>query len=69
MTMNNPVLHPEFIIDADGHRKLVVLPIEEYEALMEDLADLVVIAERRSESVLSHDAVEDELQRNGYLSR
>ena len=66
--MNNAVLHPEFITDADGHRKSVVLPIEEYESLMEDLADLAIIAERRSEPVCSHEVVKDELQRDGYLS-
>ena len=28
-------LHPEYITDAEGHRKSVVLRLEEYEALME----------------------------------
>ena len=27
----------QFITDAEGHRKAVVLPIEEYEEMMEDL--------------------------------
>jgi PHD/YefM family antitoxin component YafN of YafNO toxin-antitoxin module len=27
----------QFVIDAEGHRKAVILPIEEYEEMMEDL--------------------------------
>jgi len=46
----------------------VVLPLKEYEALMEDLADLAIVAERRSESVHSHQAVKEELERDGYLA-
>jgi len=65
--MSHAMLHPEFITDAEGHRKSVVLPIAEYEALMEDLADLAVVAERRAEPVHSHQAVKDELERDGYL--
>lgn len=60
--------HPEYITDADGHRKAVVLPIEEYESLIEDLADLAIVAERRGEPTLSHEAVMDELERDGLLS-
>jgi len=65
--MSDAALHPEFATDAEGHRKSVVLPLEEYEALMEDLADLAIVAERRSEPVHSHQAVKDELERDGYL--
>ena len=45
-------LHPECITDANGHRKAVVLPIEEYESLIEYLADLAIVAERRGEPAL-----------------
>jgi PHD/YefM family antitoxin component YafN of YafNO toxin-antitoxin module len=60
--------HPEYITDANGHRKAVVLPIEEYESLIEDLADLAIVAERRGEPTLTHEAVMDELERDGLLS-
>jgi PHD/YefM family antitoxin component YafN of YafNO toxin-antitoxin module len=60
--------HPEYITDANGHRKAVVLPIEEYASLIEDLADLAIVAERRGEPTLSHKAVMDELERDGLLS-
>jgi hypothetical protein len=35
--------------DAKGRRTAVVLPIAEYEQLVEDLHDLAVVAERRDE--------------------
>ncbi len=60
-------LHPEYITDADGRRKAVVLPIAEYETLIEDLADLAVLAERRGELTISHQDVIDELRRDGLL--
>ncbi len=45
-----------------------MLPIEEYESLIEDLADLAIVAERRGEPTLTHEAVMDELERDGLLS-
>jgi len=50
-----------FIVDSEGKRLAVVLPIEEYEELMEDLHDLSVIAERKDEDVISFEDVKREL--------
>ena len=47
-------LHPEFLTNEDGKRISVVLPIEEFNELLEDLEDLAVIAERRDEETVSH---------------
>ncbi len=58
---------PEFVIDAEGHKRAVILPIEEYQELLEDLKDLAAIAERRDEPVISHSKVMEDLKRNGYL--
>lgn len=33
-------LHPQYLTDADGARVAVVLPLAEFEALMEDIAQL-----------------------------
>jgi PHD/YefM family antitoxin component YafN of YafNO toxin-antitoxin module len=38
-----------FVVDENGKRTAVMLPIEEYERLLEDLEDLAVIAQRRHE--------------------
>ncbi|MBF8265211.1 MAG: hypothetical protein HW384_1075, partial [Dehalococcoidia bacterium] len=36
-------------MDEKGRKKAVLLPIREYQELMEDLEDLAIIAERREE--------------------
>ena len=61
-------LHPRFVIDENGDRTAVILPIEEYNELLEDLADLAAIAERRDEATLPHDKVREELKKYGLLS-
>ncbi len=62
-----PTIKPDYITDADGRRKAVILPIEEYEELLEDIEDLAILAERREEPTISHEALLAELKRNGYL--
>lgn len=47
-------LHPEFLTNEEGERISVVLPVEEFNELLEDLEDLAVIAERRDEETISH---------------
>ena len=63
-----PKLNPEYIIDVNGDKKAVILSIEEYEELIEDLRDLAVLAERREEPIIPHADVVADLRRNGYLS-
>jgi hypothetical protein len=60
-------LHPQFVTDAEGQRTAVILPVEEYEELLEDLADLAVIAERRDEPTIPHEQVKSELKKDGLL--
>lgn len=45
----------------------VVLPINDYEKLLEDLDDLAVVAERRDEPVIPHDQFIADLKRDGIL--
>jgi len=63
-----PKLHPQYVTDSEGRRTAVILPIEEYDELLEDLADLAVVAERRGEPSVPHDKVVAELKEDGYLS-
>ncbi len=60
-------LHPQFIVDADGHRQAVILPLDEYEGLLEDLSDLAVAAERKDEETISHDKLLKDLKADGSL--
>ncbi len=61
-------LHPQYVTDKQGHRTAVILPIEEYDELIEDLADLAVVAERRDEPSVPHGQVVAELKEDGHLS-
>jgi len=48
-------MHPRrthYQTDSEGKRTAVVLPIAEYEQLLEDLHDLAVVAERRDEETV-----------------
>ena len=56
-----------YITDEHGQRTAVVMPIVQYEKLIEDLDDLAAIAERREESTISHDQFVAELKRDGIL--
>ena len=38
-----------FPVDEKGRKKAVVLPVADYQELLEDLTDLAVIAERKEE--------------------
>jgi hypothetical protein len=45
----------------------VVLPISQYEKLLEDLDDLAAITKRRDEPVVPHDEFIAELKRDGIV--
>ena len=62
-----PEFHPEYVTDSDGNKKAIILPIAEYEGLLEDLQDLAVAAERHNEPTISHEQVTAELKRAGIL--
>ena len=57
----------QYLTDDRGKRTAVVLPINDYEKLLEDLDDLAVVAERRDESVIPHDQFIADLKRDGTL--
>ena len=60
-------LHPQYITNASGEKISVVLSVEEFEALMEDLEDLATIAERKDELFISHEDLVNELKLDGLL--
>ncbi len=57
----------QYLTDERGDRTAVVLPIGDYEKLLEDLEDLALVAERRDEPVIPHEAFVADLQRDGTL--
>lgn len=57
----------QYLIDASGSKVAAVIPIDEYEELMEDLHDLAIVAERREEPPISYEEVKRRLKEDGHL--
>lgn len=53
----------QFLVDENGEKTAVLLPIKEYEALMEDIQDLANITERWDDPSTPIDAVKERLER------
>jgi PHD/YefM family antitoxin component YafN of YafNO toxin-antitoxin module len=60
-------IQAQYLIDESGQKTAVVIPVEEYEELLEDIHDLAVIAERRDEPTIGFDELKKRLQANGLL--
>lgn len=57
-----------YIVDKKGKKTAVILPLEKYEELLEDLEDLAVIASRKTEPTYDWDDLKKKLKRDGILS-
>ena len=57
----------QFIVDAKGKKTSVILSLRQYQKLLEDLHDLAVIAERRTETPISFDEMKRRLENDGIL--
>lgn len=60
-------LHEQFIVDQNGKKTAVVIPLKDYKQLMEDLHDLSVVAERHHESTISLDELKKRLATDGLI--
>ena len=61
------VLEERFVVDAKGNKTGVILKLNQYRKLMEDLHDLAVIAERREEDAISLDEMKRRLREDGLV--
>ncbi|MDF1594321.1 MAG: hypothetical protein P1P89_22645 [Desulfobacterales bacterium] len=57
----------KYIVDEKGERTAVVMSIDHYEELLEDVHDLAVIAERREEPSISFEELKRRLKKDGRL--
>ena len=57
----------QFIIDESGVKTAVILPVEQYEDLLEDIHDLAVIAERKDEPSINYDDLMKRLKADGLI--
>jgi hypothetical protein len=57
----------QYIVDQRGKKTAVVLPMEGYRRLLEDLHDLAVVAERRDEPTVTLEELKRRLRQDGLL--
>ena len=57
----------QYIVDPDGVKTAVILPVTRYRKIMEDLHDLAVIAERKQEGTFKSSDLVKRLKADGIL--
>jgi hypothetical protein len=57
----------KFVVDSKGRKTGILLSLKRYRKLLEDLHDLAVVAERRSEPTISLREMKRRLKRDGRL--
>lgn len=60
-------LHIQYITNENGEKTAVILPLAEFEELLEDIEDLKIITERQNEETITHEDVITELKNDGLL--
>jgi uncharacterized lipoprotein YehR (DUF1307 family) len=60
-------IEKKYIVDYKDKKSAVIIPIEIYEALLEDIHDLAIVAERRDEETVSFYDLKKKLKKNGLL--
>ncbi len=60
-------LNFQFVTNQSGKKTAVLLPLAEFEQIMEDLDDLAKIAERRDEKTISQTDLIAELKSDGLI--
>jgi len=60
-------LKPQYVTNEAGEKTAIILPIEAFEELLEDIEDLAIVAERREEPTMAHGQLVIELKRDGLL--
>lgn len=58
----------QFVTDEKGDRTAVVIPLDDYQQLLEDIQDLADIVDRRSEPPIPHADFLAQLRQDGLLS-
>jgi hypothetical protein len=57
----------QYVTDDKGRKTSVILPVDTYEEMLEDIQDLVAVAERRSDKKLSLVEMKKRLKKNCLL--
>ena len=62
------VAREKFIVDEKGKKTAVIIPLRRYRKMLEDLHDLAVVAERRSEESIPLEEMKRRLEKDALLS-
>ena len=57
----------QYIVSKEGKKIAVIIPIEEFEELLEDLHDLAIISERKDEPAIPLEDLREKLIEDGIL--
>ncbi len=57
----------QFVVDEKGKKTGVIVPVKQYQKLIEDLHDLSIVAERREDDTISFDELKSRLSKDGIL--
>ncbi|GAH80907.1 unnamed protein product [marine sediment metagenome] len=57
----------QYVVDEKGQKTAVIIPVEEYQELLEDIHDLAIIAERRGEPTITFEELKKKLEKDGLL--
>jgi len=57
----------QYLINESGKKTAVIIPVEIYDELLEDLHDLAIMAERREEPTIGFDELKKRLKSDGFL--
>lgn len=60
-------LELKYVTNRAGEKTAVIVPIDNFDELMEDIEDLAAAAERREDPVISHEQLLTELKQDGLL--
>ncbi|WP_040432876.1 hypothetical protein [Chlorobium ferrooxidans] len=57
----------EYVTDKNGVKKSVILPLDDFYELLEELEDMAAVAERKDEPTISHEQLVEDLKKNALL--
>jgi hypothetical protein len=60
-------LEVQYVTNDAGEKTAVIVPIHQFQELMDDIEDLATVAERRDEPTISHSDLIAELKRDGLI--
>ena len=65
--MNMQKLKCKYIVNEKGKKTAAIIPMEEYEELLEDLNDISIVVERRDEPTIPFDKLKERLRKDGII--